>query len=57
MQVASTGIELGSKEGYDVSGILLHDALDLTEQLSFFLDIDCSINRVQNGVEFLVAIV
>ncbi len=57
VHVASTGTERSSKEGYDVSGILLHDALDLTVHLSFFLDIDCSISRVQKGVEFIVTIV
>ena len=57
MHVASAGTKAGREEGYDVPGIFLHDALNLTVELALLLDIDRGINLVQEGVERLVAIV
>ena len=57
VHVALAGAEGNSKEGYDISGILLNDGLDLAVQLLARLDIDSGIGLVQEDIEFFVAIV
>ncbi len=57
VHVLSGSAKRSSKEGYNISGILLHSGLDLAVQLAPFLHIHCGIGLIQNGLELFVTIV